>query len=112
MTSCDIEVASSEIAACLLASSSLPHSVMEEVSLELPDEPSTGSLPALNNPLVTMDNSLSHAHTLIQLYCHDYKGILYDIMRALKDYNIQVITSKPNLELSNKFLRGGGIHLF
>ncbi|XP_008779018.2 ACT domain-containing protein ACR10-like isoform X1 [Phoenix dactylifera] len=91
MTSCDIEVASSEVAACLLASSSLPYSVMEEMfNLELPDEPSTGSFPTSNNPSVIMDNTLSPAHTLIQLYCHDHKSLLYDIMRALKDYNIQI----------------------
>ncbi|KAG1361345.1 ACT domain-containing protein ACR10 [Cocos nucifera] len=91
MTSCDIEPARADIAACLQASSSLPYSIREEMfGLELPDEPSTGSLPRFNSLSVTMDNSLSPAHTLIQLCCYDHKGLLYDIMRTLKDYNIQI----------------------
>lgn len=40
---------------------------------------------------VTMDNSLSPSHTLLQIQCIDHKGLLYDIMRTLKDYNIQVL---------------------
>lgn len=39
---------------------------------------------------VTMDNSLSPAHTLLQIHCADHKGLLYDIMRTLKDCNIKV----------------------
>lgn len=39
---------------------------------------------------VTVDNSLSPAHTLLQIHCADHKALLYDIMRTLKDYNIQV----------------------
>jgi hypothetical protein len=39
---------------------------------------------------VTMDNSLSSVHTLIQIQCGDHKGLLYDIMRTVKDGNIQV----------------------
>ncbi|KAG5515352.1 hypothetical protein RHGRI_036409 [Rhododendron griersonianum] len=39
---------------------------------------------------VTMDNSLSPSHTLLQIQCIDHKGLLYDIMRTLKDYNIQI----------------------
>lgn len=39
---------------------------------------------------VTVDNSLSPAHTLLQIHCADQKGLLYDIMRTLKDCNIQV----------------------
>jgi UTP:GlnB (protein PII) uridylyltransferase len=41
---------------------------------------------------VTMDNSLSPVHTLIQIQCVDHKGLLYDIMRILKDCSIQVTT--------------------
>lgn len=39
---------------------------------------------------VTMDNSLSPAHTLLQIHCADHKGLLYDILRTLKDSNIKV----------------------
>lgn len=41
-------------------------------------------------PSVTMDNTLSPSHTLVQIVCQDHKGLLYDVMRTLKDYNIQV----------------------
>lgn len=86
MTSCDIELASEDIAACLQASSCLPPAITKEMfKLELAEEPPGKSLS------VTMDNSLSPAHTLIQIHCPDHKGLLYDIMRTLKDYNIQVI---------------------
>ncbi|XP_016171741.1 ACT domain-containing protein ACR9 isoform X1 [Arachis ipaensis] len=39
---------------------------------------------------VIIDNSLSPAHTLIQIHCADHKGLLYDIMRTLKDMNIKI----------------------
>ncbi|RZR82256.1 hypothetical protein BHM03_00008627 [Ensete ventricosum] len=91
MCSCDIELASAELADCLQASSSLPPSVTEDmITLEFQEEPSS-SLPRSS---VSMDNSLSHAHSLIQIQCHDHKGLLYDIMKTLKDYNIQVINEK------------------
>ena len=45
---------------------------------------------------VTMANSLSPAHTLIQMQCGHHKGLLYDILRTLKDCNIQVLScAKP-----------------
>ncbi|KAJ0020487.1 hypothetical protein Pint_32336 [Pistacia integerrima] len=39
---------------------------------------------------VIIDNSLSPAHTLLQIHCVNHKGLLYDIMRTLKDCNMQV----------------------
>lgn len=39
---------------------------------------------------VMMDNSLSPAHTLLQISCKDRRGLLYDCMRTLKDFQIQV----------------------
>lgn len=44
----------------------------------------------LKKASVTIDNSLSPAHTLLQIHCADQKGLLYDIMRTLKDCNIQI----------------------
>ncbi|XP_076921332.1 ACT domain-containing protein ACR10-like [Bidens hawaiensis] len=38
---------------------------------------------------VTVDNELSRSHTLVRIVCQDHKGLIYDIMRTLKDYNIQ-----------------------
>ncbi|EPS62989.1 hypothetical protein M569_11799 [Genlisea aurea] len=43
-----------------------------------------------HNTLLQIDNTLSPAHTLLQISCVDSKGFLYDIMRTLKDYNIQI----------------------
>lgn len=39
---------------------------------------------------VTLDNSISPAHTLVQIRCVDHKGVFYDTMRALKDMNMKV----------------------
>ncbi|OWM89310.1 ACT domain-containing protein ACR9 [Punica granatum] len=47
-------------------------------------------LTKLKKTSITMDNSLSPAHTLLQIHCVDHKGLLYDIMRTLKDCNIQI----------------------
>ena len=44
----------------------------------------------LKKATVMVDNSLSPAHTLLQIYCADHKGLLYDVMRTFKDCNIQV----------------------
>ncbi|PON51447.1 ACT domain containing protein [Trema orientale] len=44
----------------------------------------------LKQATVMVDNSLSPAHTLLQIHCADHKGLLYDIMRTLKDFNIQI----------------------
>lgn len=88
--SCDIELVGTGIAACFQASPFLPSAITEDMfHLEMPDELPSGSLTS-NNISVTMDNSLSPGHTLVQIVCQDHKGLLYDIMRTLKDYNIQV----------------------
>ena len=93
MMNCDIELASEEIAACLQASPLLHPEITEEMfNLDLSLETPTGRRPLSTIPVVTVDNSLSPAHTLIQIFCRDHKGLLYDIMRTFKDYKIQVIT--------------------
>ncbi|PPS07017.1 hypothetical protein GOBAR_AA13627 [Gossypium barbadense] len=86
----NIEKVGPEIAACSQASPFLPSGITEdifhlEVSNELPSISLTSS-----NVSVVMDNSLSPAHTLVQIVCQDHKGLLYDIMRTLKDYRIQI----------------------
>jgi hypothetical protein len=79
-----------EITACSQTSSFLPSAITEDMfDLEMPDELPSGILTS-DNVSITMDNSLSPAHTLVQIVCQDHKGLLYDIMRTLKDYNIQV----------------------
>eukprot|EP01018_Ginkgo_biloba_P031220 Gb_38010 [translate_table: standard] len=74
----------------------LPPSVAEDLfnseALELEtDSRSLGPNGAFINKFsVTVDNSLSPAHTLLQISCKDHKGLLYDVLRTLKDYNIQI----------------------
>lgn len=100
MCSCEIELASEELASCLQASSSLPPSITEDMlALEIQDE-SSSPIPQSSFLSVSVDNTLSHAHSLIQIQCYDHKGLLYDIMRTLKDYNMQVRTVKRQEQAS------------
>ncbi|KAG8648585.1 ACT domain-containing protein ACR10 isoform X2 [Manihot esculenta] len=89
MISCDIEMVGPEITACSQESSLLPTTITDDMlHLEIPDElPNSLTSSSVS---VTMDNSLSPAHTLVQIACRDHKGLLYDIMRTLKDYNIKI----------------------
>ncbi|XP_022747635.1 ACT domain-containing protein ACR10-like [Durio zibethinus] len=90
MISCNIEKVGPEITACSQASPFLPSAITEDIfHLEMSNELPSVSLTS-NNVSVIMDNSLSPAHTLVQIVCQDHKGLLYDIMRTLKDYNIQI----------------------
>ncbi|XP_058747145.1 ACT domain-containing protein ACR10-like [Vicia villosa] len=95
----DIELVGPEISACSQASSFLPAAITEnDYSLELPDSVQTGTLRS-DYTSITVDNTLSPAHSLVQITCQDHKGLLYDIMRTLKDYNIKIsfgrFTTKP-----------------
>ncbi|KAB2013471.1 hypothetical protein E1A91_D09G164200v1 [Gossypium mustelinum] len=86
----NIEKVGPEIAACSQASPFLPSGITEDIfHLEVSNELPSISLTS-NNVSVVMDNSLSPAHTLVQIVCQDHKGLLYDIMRTLKDYSIQL----------------------
>ncbi|KAL6955333.1 ACT domain-containing protein acr10, variant 2 [Sarracenia purpurea var. burkii] len=92
MICCEIELASAEVTTCSQGSSFLPSAITEDMfCLELlPSKHPSGGFFASNLVSVTMDNSLSPSHTLVQILCQDHKGLIYDIMRTLKDYNIQI----------------------
>ncbi|XP_042056742.1 ACT domain-containing protein ACR10-like [Salvia splendens] len=98
MMSCEIEMVGPEITVCCQGTSFLSDAVTQ--GMFNIDEPRDDSSTALQWPSVAMDNSLSPSHTLLQLVCQDHKGLLYDVMRTLKDYNIQIsygrITTKEN----------------
>lgn len=80
----DIELVGPEITACSSqASSFLPNAITDVFDLE------SGTFTP-DSVFIAMDNTLSPSHTLVQIMCQDHKGLLYDIMRTLKDYNIQV----------------------
>ncbi|KAL4310620.1 hypothetical protein GQ457_01G016320 [Hibiscus cannabinus] len=91
MMSCNIEKVGPEIAACCKASPSPPSAIIDDI-FPLRDVQGASKCITSNNVSVIMDNSLSPAHTLVQIVCQDHKGLLYDIMRTLKDYNIQSST--------------------
>ncbi|XP_049367099.1 ACT domain-containing protein ACR9-like [Solanum verrucosum] len=79
--SCELQLAGPQYDNLQCISSLYP-SVSEE--LFSPD------MTQLKKASVTIDNSLSPGHTLVQICCVDHKGFLYDIMRTLKDCNIQI----------------------
>lgn len=88
--SCDIEMVGPEVTACSQASNFLSSVITEEVfSSDKCDGNHSGSITSKSISIL-MDNCLSPSHTLVQIVCQDHKGLLYDIMRTLKDYNIQV----------------------
>ncbi|XP_075633597.1 ACT domain-containing protein ACR9-like [Castanea sativa] len=76
--------------------SSLSSEVAEELfgyelsDKEIRSQALSPDMSKLKKASVAVDNSLSPAHTLLQIHCPDHKGLLYDIMRTLKDCNIQI----------------------
>lgn len=96
--SCDIELSAPEVASCLR--SSLPSSLPEDIfSLPEGGEESSGVL-ASESVSIVVDNTLSPSHTLVQIFCQDHKGLIYDIMRTLKDYNIQVLYAHTHTHIT------------
>ncbi|CAA0829718.1 ACT domain-containing protein ACR10 [Striga hermonthica] len=101
--SCDIELVGPETVS---SSSQEPSFVSDSIARKMfgmdnLDESRVDSV-AFKCPSITIDNSLSPSHTLVQIICEDHKGLLYDIMRTLKDYNIQIsygrLTKKGDTE--------------
>ncbi|KAF5446978.1 hypothetical protein F2P56_032570 [Juglans regia] len=93
--SCELLLAGPEYE-CLQGISSLSPVVAEELfRCELSDKETRSQalspdMAILKKASVTIDNSLSPVHTLLQIHCADHKGLLYDIMRTLKDCNIRI----------------------
>lgn len=91
MTCCDIELAKDELSVCLQASTNLPPEITEDMfDQDISSKTPLGSPQVITTASVTMDNCLSPGHSLIQIHCRNHKGLLYDIMRTLKDYKIQI----------------------
>jgi hypothetical protein len=97
VTSCEIDSATEDMSCCIQASALLsPHVLEQMFDIDLIEGQLSHS--RSNSCLsVTMDNSLSPVHTLIQIQCVDHKGLVYDIMRTLKDCSIQVTTVEPKI---------------
>ncbi|XP_058736613.1 ACT domain-containing protein ACR9-like [Vicia villosa] len=93
--SSELQLAGPEYDGHLQGFSSLPPAYSEELfGPELPDKvwlhPLSQDMTTLKKPSVTVDNTLSPAHTLLQIQCVDQKGLCYDIMRISKDSDIKV----------------------
>ncbi|CAM0953261.1 unnamed protein product [Alopecurus aequalis] len=89
VTSFEIDSATQDMISCLQASALLPPLVLDRMfNIDLIEDQLSSS--RSNSTSVTTDNSLSPVHTLIQIQCIDHKGLLYDVMRTLKDCNIQI----------------------
>jgi len=95
-TNCDLRLAPPEFMAMEYAPISLlsPSIVDELFTSETQFQADSNSLQTkstlINKASVTIDNSLSPAHTLLQISSKDRRGLLYDVLRTLKDYNIQI----------------------
>ncbi|PIM99144.1 [Protein-PII] uridylyltransferase [Handroanthus impetiginosus] len=88
--SCEIELMGPETTSCCQGPSFLSDTITEDMfGRETIDEHQDSSI-AFKCPSITMDNLLSRSHTLVQIVCQEHKGLLYDVMRTLKDYNIQI----------------------
>lgn len=93
--SCELQLAGPEYQ-CHHGMSTLSPVIAEELfhseisDKEIHSQALSPDMTKLKKTHVNMDNGLSPAHTLFQVHCVDHKGLLYDIMRTLKDCNIQV----------------------
>ncbi|KAH9572703.1 hypothetical protein CY35_02G166000 [Sphagnum magellanicum] len=64
--------------------------------------------------VVTVDNSISPVHTLLQVTCKNRKGLVYDCLRTLRDVNLQVAHGRVatlengSSEINIFLLRAGG----
>ncbi|MFQ6624722.1 hypothetical protein Gotur_004149 [Gossypium turneri] len=93
--SCKLRLAGPEYD-CHHGISSLSPAVAEELFLFVLSDKETRSqalssdMTKLKKANVVVDNSLSPAHTLLQIHCVDHKSLFYDILRTLKDCNIKI----------------------
>ncbi|KAF9665498.1 hypothetical protein SADUNF_Sadunf16G0129000 [Salix dunnii] len=93
--SCELRLAGPECE-CLQGMSSLSPVIADELfhceisDKEIHSQALSPDMTKLKRTNVMVDNSLSPAHTLLQVHCVDHKGLLYDVMRTLKDCNIQI----------------------
>ena len=54
---------------------------------------------------VDIDNKLSRVHTVIQMRSKDRKGLLYDLLRTLKDVNTQVSYGKIEVDSTSQLCK-------
>lgn len=108
MISCDIEMVGPEVTACSQGPSFLTERIIEEMFNIQMVEKRQDDCTIFSCPSITLDNLLSPSHTLVQIVCQHHKGLLYDVMRVLKDYNIQISYGR----YTTKGKTGGEMDLF
>lgn len=103
-TKCELQLAGPEYQQNQGISSLSPVLANELFQCELSDndvrsQALSPDIKKLKKANATLDNSLSQAHTLLQIQCADHKGLLYDIMRTLKDMNFKISYGRflPNI---------------
>ncbi|TKY48438.1 ACT domain-containing protein ACR9 [Spatholobus suberectus] len=93
--SCELQLAGPEYE-CNQGISSLSPALAKELfrcelsESEVRSQALSPDMTKLKKTNVTVDNCLSPAHTLVQIRCADHKGLLYDIMRTLKDMSMKI----------------------
>ncbi|KAL2332116.1 hypothetical protein Fmac_019697 [Flemingia macrophylla] len=93
--SCELQLAGPEYE-CNQGISSLSPVLTEELfqcdlsDNEVRSQALSPDMTKLMKTKVTLDNSLSPAHTLVQIRCADHKGLFYDILRTFKDMNMKI----------------------
>lgn len=50
-----------------------------------------------NRVVMTIDNKTSPVHSLLHLSCKSRKGLLYDCLRTVKDFNLKVAHGRTNM---------------
>ncbi|KAK2984997.1 hypothetical protein RJ640_015592 [Escallonia rubra] len=93
--SCELQLSGPQCDSLQCISSLSPVVAEELFRCELSDKDTrsqalSSEVKKLKKANVMIDNSLSPAHTLLQINCIDHKGFLYDILRTLKDCSIQI----------------------
>lgn len=93
--SCELELAGPEYE-CQQGFSSIPETIAEKLfscefsSVEDGSQAIISDTSRIKKASVVIDNLLSPVHSLLQIQCHDQKGLIYDILRISKDCGIQV----------------------
>ena len=88
---CEIGVAGPECGG--LTCSSLPASMTKDIFYDDPatfEKDHSTSEHHPNRAVVTFDNNTSPVHSLLQITCKSRKGLLYDCLRTVKDFNLKV----------------------
>lgn len=78
------------------------------LSSTLAKDPCSMEAPGTSKVTINLDNSLSPGHSLLQISCKDRKGLMYDCMRILKDFQIQIAYGRIDGEIDFFILNGDG----